>query len=558
MTAVTLPLVFPNLTPAPTVTVEYGEVFTRRWVVDLILDLCEYRPDRDLTQVRVAEPSVGSGAFWVPIVERLIEARTKHQPELPWADLGDVLRGWDLQPQHIDTCRELTTGMLIEACCDPDTAAGLSERWLSCADFLLTDRQFTADLVVGNPPYIRIEDLNKALLAAYRKACPTMGGRADIFIGFFEHALDMLAPEGCVGYICADRWMRNQYGQKLRSKIVRGKFAVDVALTMHDADAFAEEVSAYPAITILRRGQQQRAVVANAVAGFGELDAVRFAAWATGDADVYVGDHVTGHRVDHWHQTAESWAEGSPALVAWLADIEARFPSLEATGAKVGIGVATGRDAVYIVNNGSTPDVEPDRLLPLLKGSDINSGTFEWGGSKLVNPWNADGLVNLTQYPKLAAYYEQHKAGILGRNVSKKNPDKWWRTIDRVNHALLDRPMLVMSDMTSRSDPVLVPAGYYPHHNLYWITSDRWNLEVLGGLLLSNVVERQVAAYCVKMRGGTLRFQAQYLRRVHLPNPDTLTPEQNSDLIDAFRTRDRDKATDVAMRVFGLQEGIPD
>lgn len=552
MTAVTLPLVFTNPTPT-VVQVEYGEVFTRRWVVDLILDLCEYTPDRDLTGVRVAEPSVGSGAFWVPLVERLIQSRAKHQPDLPWAQLAHVLRGWDLQPHHIDTCRELTRDLLVDAGCDSDTADELAAQWLTAADFLLTDRQeFTADLVVGNPPYIRIEDLEKPLLAAYRSACPTMSGRADIFIGFFEHALDMLRPEGRVGYICADRWMRNQYGRNLRQKIITGGFAVDVALTMHDADAFAEQVSAYPAITVLRAGTPTRPIVGLAGAQFAGPDAERFTKWAASDVDVYVGDHVTGHRMTSWHTTADSWAESAPDLSDWLTDIQTRFPTLEQTGTKVGIGVATGRDKVYIVKDGATPDVEPDRLLPLSKSADLKSGTFRWTGSVLVNPWNGDGLVDLTQYPKLDAYYRANEAGILGRNVAKKNPKNWWRTIDRVNHQLLDRPMLVMADMTAEADPVLVPAGFYPHHNLYWVTSEQWNLEVLGGLLLSKVVERQVAAYCVKMRGGTLRFQAQYLRRVHLPNPDTLTPEQNTRLVDAFRARDRRLATEIALDVYQL------
>lgn len=42
--------------------VEYGEVFTKGWVVDLILDLCDYRPELNLTRLRVVEQSVGSGS----------------------------------------------------------------------------------------------------------------------------------------------------------------------------------------------------------------------------------------------------------------------------------------------------------------------------------------------------------------------------------------------------------------------------------------------------------------------------------------------------------------
>ncbi|HZI74080.1 MAG TPA: hypothetical protein VFD73_08685 [Gemmatimonadales bacterium] len=98
---------------------------------------------------------------------------------------------------------------------------------------------------------------------------------------------------------------------------------------------------------------------------------------------------------------------------------------------------------------------------------------------------------------------------------------------------------------------MLVPTGYYPHHNLYYVLSDGWDLEVLGGLLLSEVVERQIAAYCVKIQGGTLRFQAQYLRRVRCPRPDAIAAGVQA-LAQAFRARDHVAATNAAFWVYGM------
>ena len=63
----------------------FGEVFTRRWVVDLILDLVGYTPDRDLASMVLVEPSCGSGAFLGPVVERLIESARAHgHPHRPF------------------------------------------------------------------------------------------------------------------------------------------------------------------------------------------------------------------------------------------------------------------------------------------------------------------------------------------------------------------------------------------------------------------------------------------------------------------------------------------
>ena len=73
-----------------------------------------------------------------------------------------------------------------------------------------------------------------------------MGGRADVFIGFYDKALDLLDDGGVLGFICADRWMHNDYGKKLRDKIVSGPFAMDTVVAMHDADAFEADVSGLP------------------------------------------------------------------------------------------------------------------------------------------------------------------------------------------------------------------------------------------------------------------------------------------------------------------------
>ena len=69
-------------------TTEHGEVFTRRWIVELILDLVGYTPDRDLGALVLVEPSCGAGAFLIPVVERLIESCDRHGRPLSTCQRG--------------------------------------------------------------------------------------------------------------------------------------------------------------------------------------------------------------------------------------------------------------------------------------------------------------------------------------------------------------------------------------------------------------------------------------------------------------------------------------
>jgi len=118
----------------------------------------------------------------------------------------------------------------------------------------------------------------------------------------------------------------------------------------------------------------------------------------------------------------------------------------------------------------------------------------------------------------------------------------------------LERDKLVIPDLKAFIQPVLDRGRTYPHHGLYFVTSDQWDLEVLGGLLLSDIAELFVATYCVKMRGGCYRFQAQYLRRIRVPAPQAIGKRDQSALRRAFAGRDRDASSAIARRLYGVDE----
>jgi len=528
----------------------HGEVLTRRWVVDFILDHAGYTADRDLGSLRFVEPAAGTGAFVLPALERLSASLKSNGKSLDNA--RDSFRAFEIQTPNVEKLKPLMETVLSEDGWDRKSVAAFVGESLINADYLLTPHfPNTVDVIVGNPPYIRLEDIG-ARADAYRRVSPAMGGRADIYIAFFDLGLDTLTDSGRLVFICADRWMRNDYGRKLRRKVIDG-FSMDLVVTMHDADAFEEVVSAYPAITVMTRGEQGRAIVATADETFDEEAASKLSAWSRRPSRPLVSRGVKADTVPKWFPTDQSWPEGSPARLAWLEHLDEDLPLAEQTGIRFGIGVATGNDQVYVVKGDSVPDIEPERLLPLLVADDIRTGKLQLTHSFLVNPWDANGIVNLKDWPRFAAYLEGFPE-LKNRHTAKASPAKWHKTIDRVNFDLLNRPKLVFQDMKGKATPVFHEGGRYPHHNLYWAVAndESWDIQVFGGLMLSEVVEAQIAAYCVKMRGGTLRFQTQYLRRVRVPRPQNIGVETATALKKAFQAGDRDAATRAALDAYGL------
>lgn len=535
-------------------TAEHGEVFTREWVVDLILDLIGYTTDRDLAELVAVEPACGAGAFLGPLVRRLSASCRAHGR--PLTDAHPALQAYDLLGRNIAKARSLARGLLVADGWNDVEMDDALRSWLRVDDYLLTPHEGnSADFIVGNPPYIRLEDVPDARMRAYREACQTMTGRSDIYVGFFEAALRSLRPGGRLGYICADRWMRNQYGRHLRH-LVSSQFAVELVMSMHDVDAFEERVSAYPAITIMRHGEQGSAIIADTTARFGASDAHEVLTYVRNDVGKPIAnDRYEIAKVPHWFAGDSSWPAGGPQRIAMIEDLADRFYPLEdqRTGTRVGIGVATGADEVFITK--TPPDVEEDRLLPLAMARDLATGTLTWSGNYLVNPWLADGsLIDLRDYPRLRRYLEVNKRKLTNRHVARKSPASWYRTIDKVDGKLTAHQKLLIPDLRMNIHPVLDDGAAYPHHNLYYVVSDTWDLRVLGGLLLSRVAQAFIEAYAVRMRGGTLRFQAQYLRKIRVPQPSDLSPEDRDELATAFEKRDVTAATSIAMRLYGLEE----
>jgi adenine-specific DNA-methyltransferase len=381
---------------------DYGEVFTRRWVVELILDLVGYQPQNDLGGAVLVEPSCGTGAFLLPVIDRLIESCRLHGRDLQ--ECASAIQAFDLLDANAERARKATVQQLTIAGLEDDDAEKIARRWVTTGDFLLHDHESAAaDFVVGNPPYIRLESVPRQTMSEYRLACPSMRGRADIYVGFIEKGLQLLKDGGALSFICADRWMRNQYGADLRELVSRD-FAVDAVISMHDVDAFEDDVSAYPAVVVVRRESQTRAAVVDANGDFGDAEARKLSKWIRSRSRT---DQVTpsyeATKVDGWFSGRDLWPSGSPTQLALIADLEKRFPLLEdpTTGTRVGIGVATGCDDVFITRDPTL--VEDDRLLPLLQASDTTSGYPSWSGTYLVNPWNDEGIVDLDLYPRMAS-----------------------------------------------------------------------------------------------------------------------------------------------------------
>lgn len=527
-----------------------GAVFTRKEVVEFILDLTGYTENQKLFTQRVLEPSAGHADFLLPIITRLISSWRKFsgQNDRLLNELSQSIYAVELHENSYGITRRSVIDKLISEGISMDDSATLADHWLHQGDFLLESIPPTFDYVVGNPPYVRQELIAPDLLNRYRRLFSTLYDRADLYIPFIEKSLRLLKDNGRLGFICADRWMKNRYGGPLR-EFVSQAYHLDTYVDMTDTDAFHSDVSAYPAVTVIRKGTGKATRIAHRPAIEG-AHLKRLSISLT--EKTLAPENPLVQQIFNVINGFEPWLLESSDQLDLLRRLESTFPTLEETGCKVGIGVATGADKVF-TGKLAAFDIEPDRLIPLIETKDIRSGEIDWQGKWLINPFGDDGkLVPLENYSKLSKYFNRNKSVLTKRHCAQKSPNKWYRTIDRIWPALTTTPKLLIPDIKGEAHVVYDEGHFYPHHNLYYVISKQWHLRALQAVLLSRVSKLFITSYSTKMRGGYLRFQAQYLRRIRIPYCESVPIELRMQLIQAAESLDIDACNKAVFRLYGL------
>ena len=485
-----------------------GAVFTRPEVVSYMMrEVMRAGHFGKWKELSVLEPSCGDGAFVLPIVEAMIAENPN------WDDdsLDGFLLAFDVSEKSILHVKREVAARLDSAGCPKDVVKRLLSCWFRCEDFLLHDFQKRFDVVIGNPPYIRFDNIAPEKQRAYKARYDTFSERCDIYVPFFERSLSLLSPRGVLSFICTNRFVRSSYGRRLR-RMISDSYHVALYLNMEHTQPFETEVSAYPAIYVI-----DRHIGKNTYSGeVASLDDDALRHYRTGVARSRL------NRFAKWYGGDDAWVTTDSAERDRFESITSSFPTIEQSGAgtQVGIGVASGADEIY-VDPQRNAEIEDSCLLPLVASEDIRSGNIDWNSRYMLNPYDQQDdrqMLDLSMFPKTGAYLMRHADRLKARYCAKKHPDSWYRTLDRISYRVLRAEKILLPDIQRGGNVALDERGeYYPHHNVYWITSDTWNMRALCVLMRSSFVTDQIRRVSVQMRGGSIRYQAQNLRHVHIP-----------------------------------------
>ena len=248
----------------------YGQHFTGDDVVDLINTFC-IRSGRDV----VLDPACGSGSFLVRAYYR-----KKHlEPDRAHLDLISDLFGCDiaLYPAHLATLNLAAREINDETNYPRITRRNFfdfepDQPFCELPDSLGARHPITLpplDALVGNPPYVRQEKVEKADKARFGRICSSawpglkLSGRSDLHCYFWPAAARLVKPNGYFGFLTSSSWMDVEYGFALQGWIL-SHFRV-LAIMESASEPWFEDARVKTCVTILQRCDDSRLRAENAV-----------------------------------------------------------------------------------------------------------------------------------------------------------------------------------------------------------------------------------------------------------------------------------------------------
>lgn len=486
----------------------HGVVNTKTSVVAKMLDLVKYTSEKDLSTLKILEPSAGTGAFAQEIIKRLYDSSLKFGFDFNKA--LDNIYLCEIDQQISDELIQSTSLQLKNY-----GYGGLRNIFIN--DFLLLDLNVKFDLVVGNPPYVRHENIPSEIKAIYQNKFATFVHRSDLYIPFYEKALKHLNANGKLIYVCSNRWLKNSYGQKLR-ELISSNFHLETIIDLEKADIFQEEVLGYPAITIVvnKRGNK---------ADHTEIS----------DLESFLDFNPNNNLGTQLNLSTHNWFTYNFRGHKF----ERNLSKIEDQGYKIGIGVATGRDSIFISDK-FEGHIEKTLLLPILTSKDVKGNEINWSRKFIINPFDNHGeLIDLGHYPKAKKYFEHNKSELSSRHVAKKNPLKYYKTIDKIYKCIVAKPKVILPDISGDRFINVDKGEYYPHHNLYYVLCNSYEeATLLACVLMSDFTYDQLIHIGNKMKGGYPRWQSQNLRKLHIPVIKSMPLDIKSELLNSYKKKD--------------------
>jgi len=411
--------------------------------------------------------------------------------------------------------------------------------WITEFPFLNKSNGF--DAIVGNPPYVRIQNLQKynaEEIKYYQSSISGYGvakkATIDKYFVFIQRAIELLNQNGLLGYIVPHKFFLTQGGKELR-RFITTNCQLSKIIHFGVAQVFPER-STYTAILILQKEKLD-------TFGFKRIKKISTEMLAT------TGGFIQ-YKSDDFH--SDPWIFLSPGTKAVFNKFSnEQFVPLKEV-AEITVGLQTSKDNIYIfepeeetqdtfifTKSGKKYEVEKGICLSAIY--DLSFGLFDTieGNAQIIFPYTVRGhLAELfsendfeSNFPLAWAYLNDHKVSLEKRSLLGRSP-KWYQFgRSQCLAKFHDTPKLIWSVLAKsapyaldKSDLQFTGGGNGPYYAL--LRKSDYSLLYILGILSHPLIENKVKAGASEFRGEYYSHGKQFIENLPIRKIDFNKPDE--------------------------------
>jgi methylase of polypeptide subunit release factors len=536
-----------------------GTFFTPTFVAEFIINqISPSENDKNL------DPSCGSGVFLINLVDYYVKRFSKPIRQI----LNENIFGVDLFDYNIERAKLLLSIYALlnnQQVSEKDfnliQGDSLNLDWRTCFSNNPTGK---FDNILGNPPYIKFQDLPEGTRNSFRNKYQTIkGGNFNLYFAFFEICFDLLKDNAKLGFITPNNYFTSLSGESLREFFQQKKCVTEIVDFNHKK---VFDAQTYTAITFLKKA----------------------------DNNVILYDRIESEEELQEFLNNLSWSINSVRKLSqkkWRllkSDEQENIEKIENIGLPLSelidirVGIATLKDQVYFVDSkfekdkvflkavdGKVFEIEKEITRSIYKISDLkNQFDVLQNTRRIIFPYlvkkNVARLMPEThlqsQYPKCHEYLLAMKDELQKRDKGNLQLEEWFG-YGRTQGLTKVGVKLVTPTFSQFPRFLLIEEGDAFFCNGYGLFlkekkgfgfdlfdnpfADESNLVVLQKILNSDVMHYYVSKTSVSIEGGYPCYQKNFIERFSIPHFAT-------DEIEIIRKLDEKDANDFLIEKYEL------
>jgi len=373
------------------------------------------------------------------------------------------------------------------------------------------------DIVIGNPPYVRQEQI-KEIKPALKEEYDCYTGVADLYVYFYEQGFRLLKEKGYLSFITSNKYFRAGYGEKLR-KYLGAKSTIEVMIDFGDANVF--EAIAYPSIIVFKKEKPKEHQVA-------------VLTWQEGQE---LEDFVSVYQknafsLDQTELKPDGWRLESSKVLRLLDKLRnAGTPLGEYVNGRFYRGILTGFNEAFVVDRETRDRLIAEHpssaevLKPFLRGRDVKRWSVDFAEQYLIkiessenkeHPWSgksekeAENIFAKT-YPAIHHRFNQYREQLIKRCDQGKY---FWELRSCQYWDEFEKHKILYQEIATYQAFAWDKHHFYSNNKTFLIPSAS---KYIVALLNSKVVWFFLSYITSKLQGDAYAMQTTYVSQIPIP-----------------------------------------